>query len=78
MSDPCRNAERILGIGRKLVYLELFLLMMGASGYWHLPQTAPIVCGVLVLSATFLRFLNAEELESECAINEAECGNGGL
>lgn len=60
LSDPCRNAELIIALSRKLVYLELFLLFMFAMGYWHLPQTAPIIMGTFVLGATFLNFTKEE------------------
>lgn len=60
LSDSCRDAELIIGISRKLVYLELFLLFMFAMGYWHLPQTAPIIMGTFVLGATFLNFTKEE------------------
>ena len=63
MHIPTDEPEIIIDIGRKLIYVEVFILLLAVSGYWHLPFTMPFVFGILILAMTFLRFLEPEEEE---------------
>ena len=51
---------QIIKLGRKLIYLQVFIVMIAACGYWHLPQTLPIIGGIMILSITVLPLLELE------------------